>query len=139
MEDILRHQLHPEGIELLKKARAEQGQTVLLSEMVCQVMKPLAKYIGQMDHLLCNHMEFVDGAATGKLQAPIIGAAGGAQLLRSFAQEHSINLATSIGYAAHGSDLLLLSAIGRPCVVNPDMRMRRSAHETDWPIIEYHA
>jgi phosphoserine phosphatase len=33
--------------------------------------------------------------------------------------------------------MLLLSAVGKPCAVNPDFVLRRSARDADWPIIEY--
>ena len=34
-------------------------------------------------------------------------------------------------------DMLLLAAVGKPCAVNPDFVLRRSARDADWPIIEY--
>ena len=53
--------------------------------------------------------------------------------------EHGIDLGRSIAYAGHGPDLLLLAAVGRPCVVNPDFTLRKAAKEADWPVVDYSA
>ena len=33
----------------------------------------------------------------------------------------------------------LLSAVGKPCVVNPDLTLRKAAKEADWPVMDYRA
>jgi phosphoserine phosphatase len=50
-----------------------------------------------------------------------------------------LDLEHSVAYAGHGPDLLLLSTVGIPCVVNPDFTLRKAAKEADWPVVEYTA
>ena len=137
-EDILKGKLLDQGVELMKRARDEGRRVVLLSDGVSSIMEPFARHLKHHDELICNHLEFRDGEATGKLLDPIIGGASGGRWLRQYALEHDLDLAHSAAYGSHGPDMLLLSAVGRPCAVNPDFVLRRSARDADWPIIEYH-
>jgi phosphoserine phosphatase len=57
--------------------------------------------------------------------------------VRRYAQEHAIDLTRSLAYAAHGPDLLLMTAVGSACAVNPDFTLRRAARQADWPILDY--
>ena len=74
---------------------------------------------------------FRDGYATGKLLEPVVGGHDCAGWARGYAQQHGIDLTRSTVYAAHGPDLLLLSAVGQPCVVNPDFTLRRAARQAE--------
>ena len=136
-EDILKDKILDQGVELMKRAQAEGHRVVLLSEGIASIMKPLAQHLRHHDDLLCNHLEFRDGEATGRLLEPIIGAASGGRWLQQYAAEHAIDLAHSVAYGSHGPDMLLLAGVGKPCAVNPDFVLRRSARDADWPIIEY--
>lgn len=137
-EDILKDKLLDQGVELMKRARDDGHRVVLLSDGISAIMEPFARHLKHHDELVCNHLEFRDGEATGKLLEPLIGGASGGRWLRQYAAEHDLDLARSSAYGSHGPDMLLLSAVGRPCAVNPDFVLRRSARDADWPIIEYH-
>lgn len=136
-EDILKDKALDQGLELMKRARDEGRRVVLLSDGISAIMEPFAKHLKHHDELVCNHLEFRDGEATGKLLDPVIGGASGGRWLQQYAAEHDLDLARCAAYGAHGPDMLLLSAVGRPCAVNPDFVLRRSAKDADWPIIEY--
>ena len=136
-DDVLKGKVLETGRDLLKKARADGRRIVLLSEGLSLVMDPLAAYLGGVDDLICNRLEFTDGEATGKLLDPVVGGHDGGRLIARYAAEHGIDLARSVAYAAHGPDMLLLAAVGSPCAVNPDFTLRRAAREADWPVMEY--
>ena len=136
-EDILKDKTLDQGLELMKRARDEGRRVVLLSDGIASIMRPFAQHLRHFDELVCNHLEFRDGEATGKLLDPIVGGASGGRWLQHYAAEHGLDLARSTAYGSHGPDMLLLSAVGRPCAVNPDFVLRRSARDADWPIIEY--
>ncbi len=136
-EDILKDKILDQGVELMKRARAEGRRVVLLSDGISAIMNPLAQHLRHHDDLICNHLEFRDGEATGRLLEPIVGGASGGRWLQHYAAEHDIDLAHSTAYGSHGPDMLLLAAVGKPCAVNPDFVLRRSARDADWPILEY--
>lgn len=136
-DEVLKNKILDRGVELMKQARDEGHVVVLLSEGLSNIMQPLADHLEVVDHLVCNRLDVRNGVATGKLLEPVIGGHDCGRWVREFAQKEHIDLTRSVAYAAHGPDLLLLAAVGEPCVVNPDFTLRRAAQEADWPVVEY--
>lgn len=137
-EDIIQDQVLEGGVELLRKARKDGHRVVLISDGLSQVMTPLVESLRHVDDLICNHLEFRDGRATGRLQDPVVGGHDSARWAERYAADHGVSLSDSVAYAAHGPDMLLMSAVGFPCAVNPDFTLRRAAREADWPVMDYH-
>lgn len=135
-EDVLKHRIYERGRELVKQARRDKHRVLFLSEGIEQVVAQLARELGADDYV-CNRLEFVGGEATGKLLAPVIGGHDGGSWAKRYAGEHGLELSRSLAYAAHGADLLLLSAVGKPCAINPDFALRAAARDADWPVLEY--
>jgi len=135
---ILRKQILNDGVELLKRARREGNRVVLVADSLDQILQPLAAEIGCVDDYVCNHLEFRNGLATGRLVDPVVGGHDSGVWLSQYAQEHQLALAGSTAYASHGPDLLMLTAVGRPCAVNPDFTLRRAATQARWPVLDYH-
>ncbi len=94
----------------------------------------LMEHLGIEDYV-ANHLEFVNGVATGRLLPPVMAAATKASWIRTFAEREGISLSDSFAYSDSMSDLPMLSVVGHPAVVNPDMRLRQTALHHDWPIL----
>ena len=139
VEDVLREKILDSGLELMRKAKKDGHRVVVISEGIASIMEPLREHLRYADDLICNRLEIRDHKATGKLLEPIVGGYEGGRWLRDYARRHELDLERSVAYAGHGPDLLLLSAVGTPCAVNPDFTLRKAARESDWPIIEYKA
>lgn len=139
VEDVLKEKILDTGRELLRKAKRDGHRVVLLSESLEEVMSGLREHLRDVDDVICNRLEYRDHKATGRLLDPVVGGYEGGKWIQAYAQEHGIDLSRSIAYAGHGPDLLLLSAVGRPCAVNPDYTLRKAAKEADWPVVEYTA
>jgi len=136
-EDVLKDKILDQGLELLKRLQGEGHRVVLLSDSIEPIMRPLERHLKHYDELVCNRIEFEDGEATGKLLEPIVGSNVGGRWLDAYAEAHRFDLRRCAAYGAHGPDMLLLSRVGKPCAVNPDFVLRRSARDADWPIVEY--
>jgi phosphoserine phosphatase len=139
VEDVLRERILDSGVELMRKAQRDGHRVVVISENIAEIMDRLREHLRYVDDLVCNRLEYRDNKATGRLVDPIVGGYEGGRWLTEYAREHRIDLSRSVAYAGHGPDLLLLSAVGRPCVVNPDFTLRKAAREADWPVVEYTA
>jgi phosphoserine phosphatase len=139
VEDVLKEKILDSGVELMKKARKDGRHIVVISEGISEIMEELRPHLRYVDELVCNRLEYRDHKATGRLLDPVIGGYEGGRWLRDYAARHEIDLAASVAYAGHGPDLLLLSAVGQPCAVNPDFTLRKAAREADWPVVEYTA
>lgn len=135
---ILRKEILNDGVELLKRARREGNRVVLVADSLDQILQPLAAELGCVDDYVCNHLEFRNGLATGRLVDPVVGGHDSGVWLSQYAQEHQLVLAGSTAYASHGPDILMLTAVGRPCAVNPDFTLRRAATQARWPVLDYH-
>jgi phosphoserine phosphatase len=134
--DILEARIYEKGRELVKQAKKDGHRVVLLSEGIQEVVGRLAEVFGA-DAMISNRMEYEGGEATGKLLDPVIGGHDAGKWVKKYAEEQGIDLKRSTAYAGFGADLLLLSAVGRPCAVNPDFALRAAARDADWPVLEY--
>lgn len=136
--DILKDSILEGGKELIKRCHRDGHRIVLISDNLSQIIDLLVENLGNVDDYVCNHLEFREGKATGRLLDPIVGSHDSALWAEKYALEHGIDLHRSVAYASHGPDILLLSKVGNPCAVNPDFTTRRAAQQAEWPIMDYH-
>ncbi|MGH2821261.1 MAG: HAD family hydrolase, partial [Actinomycetota bacterium] len=78
-----------------------------------------------------------DGRYTGYMQQPPLVGEARAAWLERYAGSHESDLRASYAYADSHSDLPLLSAVGNPIVVNPDLSLYREARRRRWPVEEW--
>jgi HAD superfamily hydrolase (TIGR01490 family) len=133
-EDVLKPAVFPGAFELIDKSRRLGLRQVVVTGALDISVTPLMRYLGIEDYV-ANHLEFVNGEATGRLLPPMIAAATKASWMRSFAERESLSLSDSYAYSDSMSDLPMLSVVGHPAAVNPDMRLRQTALHHDWPIL----
>ncbi len=133
-ESYLLDDLRPTGVDLLERARRRGCANVLVSDLVSEIVQSVAAHL-RVDHVVCNHLEYRGGRATGRLADPIVTRFGGASL-RRFAQEHEIDLSICRAYGASVADQVLLASVQLPCAVFPDRGLRRIAGDLDWPVVE---
>ncbi len=139
VEDVLKEKILDAGLELMKKAKRQGHRIVVISEGISEIMEGLLPHLRHVDDLVCNRLEYKDHKATGRLLDPVVGGYDGGVWLKDYAHRNDIDLDGSVAFAGHGPDLLLLSAVGEPCAVNPDFTLRKAAREADWPVVEYTA
>ncbi|HEV2706482.1 MAG TPA: HAD family phosphatase [Pyrinomonadaceae bacterium] len=133
-EDVLKPAVFPGAFDLIQKSRSLGLRQVVVTGALDISVKPLMQYLGIEDYV-ANHLEFVNGIATGRLLPPVLAAATKASWIRNFAEREGINLSESYAYSDSMSDLPMLSIVGHPAAVNPDMRLRQTALHHDWPVL----
>jgi phosphoserine phosphatase len=92
------------------------------------------KHLG-IDDYAANRLEFVNGYATGRILPPIMASATKAKWMREYAERENINLSESYAYSDSISDLPMLSIVGHPVAINPDFRLKQTATQHDWAIL----
>src|SRR5580698_1919954 len=97
-------------------------------------MDRLVKHVGASGHI-SNRLEIKDGYATGKLLRPIVAGPEKARLLREWAKARGADLGDCFAYSDSYSDVPMLSVVGYPCAVNPDLRLLKLARTYAWPVI----
>jgi len=133
-EGVLKPAIYPGAIELIEKSRSLGLRQVVVTGALDLSVVPLMKYLG-IDDYVTNRLEFVNGVATGRLLPPVVAAATKASWIRTFAEREGLSLSDSYAYTDSMSDLPMLSVVGHPAAVNPDMRLRQTALHHDWPIL----
>jgi len=134
-ESVISKSIFPGAYELVDKSKRLGLRQVLVTGAIDFTVKPLIKHLG-FDDYVCNHLEFVDGRATGRLKPPIMAAATKASWMRIYAEKEGLNLSSCYAYSDSMSDLPMLSVVGHPTAVNPDLRLRNTALQHDWPILD---
>lgn len=133
-EEVIRPRIYPRVPELLAQARRAGLKLVIVSGGLDFIVRPLAKHLG-VDDFIASTLEFERGYATGQLGRPHVAGAQKAVLIRDYADEHGIDLRRSHAYTDSYSDYAMLTVVGHPTAVNPDLRLRTVARSYDWPII----
>lgn len=133
-EDVLKPNIFPGSMELLQKSRSFGLRQVIVTGALDIMVKPLMGYM-EIDDFVANRLEFVNGRATGRLLPPVLASATKASWIRTYAEREGINLNESYAYTDSMSDLPMLSVVGHPAVINPDMQLRATALHHDWPIL----
>jgi len=133
-ETVLKPAVFPGAYELIEKSRSLGLRQIVVTGALDLSVKPLMEHLGIEDYV-ANHLEFVNGVATGRLLPPVMAAATKASWIRTFAEREGVSLSESFAYSDSMSDLPMLSVVGHPAAVNPDMRLRQTALHHDWPIL----
>jgi HAD superfamily hydrolase (TIGR01490 family) len=133
-ENVLRPAIFPGAFELIEKSRSLGLRQVVVTGALDFSVEPLMRHLG-IETYVSNRLEFVNGIATGRLLPPVLAAATKASWIRNYAEQEGINLSESYAYTDSMSDLPMLSIVGHPAAVNPDMRLKQTALHHDWPIL----
>jgi HAD superfamily hydrolase (TIGR01490 family) len=134
-ENVLKPAIYPGAYELIDKSKRLGLRQVLVTGAIDYTVIPLARHLG-LDDWVCNRLEFVDGVATGRLLPPVMAAATKASWMRVYCEREGLSLSDSYSYSDSMSDLPMLSVVGHPAAVNPDYRLRNTALQHDWPILD---
>jgi len=134
-EDVIKPAIFPRAQDLIDEARRAGCKVVLVTGALDFTMRPLARHFGA-DDLIANKMQFVGGKATGRVIPPIIEGANKANVIREYCEQQGISLMKSHAYSDSASDYAMLTIVGRPTAVNPDLRLRSLARSYNWPILD---
>jgi HAD superfamily hydrolase (TIGR01490 family) len=133
-EDVIKAAIYDDAQDLIDEARRAGCRIVFVSGALDFTMRPLARHL-KADDLIANKMQFVGGKATGKVIPPIIEGANKANVIRDYCELHGLMLNKSHAYTDSASDYAMLTVVGRPTAVNPDLRLRALARSYNWPIL----
>ena len=133
-ENVLKPAVFPGARSLIAKSKSLGLRQVVVTGALDFSVAPLMEHLG-VDDYVANRLEFVNGVATGRLLPPVLASATKASWIRNYAEREGLNLNDSYAYSDSMSDLPMLSIVGHPAAVNPDMRLRQTALHHDWPIL----
>jgi HAD superfamily hydrolase (TIGR01490 family) len=130
----IRPAIYPGARDLVQRSLGLGHDVVLVSGAVDVLMTRLAAHLGATG-IIANRLEFQEGYATGKLLRPVVAGPEKARLVREWSRDRGQDLDDCFAYSDSYSDVPMLSVVGHPCVVNPDLRLAKLARTYDWPVI----
>ena len=133
--EVLRPAIHPGTPQLLEQSRRAGCRIVFVTGALDFTMTELSAHLGA-DDLIANRMHFVEGVATGRVVPPIVEGAHKALIVRDYCVREGLALDKSHAYSDSFSDYPMLTVVGHPAAVNPDLRLRNVARAYEWPILE---
>ncbi len=134
-ENVLKPAIFPGTPDLIEKSKKLGHLQVVITGALDFSVAPLASYLG-IEVFAANRLEFVNGIATGRLLPPVMASATKATWIRQYAEENEINLSKSFAYSDSISDLPMLSIVGHPVAISPDFRLKQTALQHDWAILD---
>lgn len=134
-EEILKPAIFPGTFELIETSKKIGQRQVVLTGALDFTIEKLMNYLG-IDEYQANRLEFVNGYATGRILPPVMASATKAKWMREYAEREGINLSESYAYSDSISDLPMLSIVGHPVAVNPDFRLKQTAIQHDWAVLD---
>ncbi|MEY2471690.1 MAG: hypothetical protein QOK28_1019, partial [Actinomycetota bacterium] len=112
----------PYARPIIDEHRAAGRPLVLATTTPYELIRPLAERLG-FDDVVATRYAHADGVLTGALEGGFVWSQGKLAAVRTWAEEHGVDLADSYAYSDSIYDAPLLSAVGHPHAVNPDPRL----------------
>jgi HAD superfamily hydrolase (TIGR01490 family) len=134
-EKVLKPAIYPGTPDLIAAGKKIGQRQVVLTGALDFTIERLMDHLG-IDDFKANYMEFVNGYSTGRIIPPVMASATKAKWIREYAERENINLSESYAYSDSISDLPMLSIVGHPVAVNPDFRLKQTALQHDWAILD---
>ena len=134
-EEVLKPAIFDGTFELIQTSKKIGQRQVVLTGALDFTIEKLMNYL-EIDDYAANCLEFVNGYATGRILPPVMASATKAKWMREYAERENINLSDSYAYSDSISDLPMLSIVGHPVAVNPDFRLKQTAIQHDWAVLD---
>ncbi len=135
-DESMAHRIWP-GTRALAQLHLDQGQRVwLVTAAPIEIATIIARRLG-LTGALGTVAEHVDGVYTGKLVGEMLHGPAKAVAVRELAERFGLDLARCSAYSDSYNDLPMLEAVGDPCAINPDHRLREHARRQGWRIRDY--
>lgn len=135
-DEVLALRIFPGTKKLLDDHLAKGHQVWLVTASPVEVGRVVAKRMGATG-ALGTTPEQEGGYYTGRLNGPMLHGAGKAEAITKLAAEQGLDLAASYAYGDSINDQYMLGAVGHPCAINPDSKLRSFAQEHGWDIKEF--
>ena len=97
-DTVIQPSIYPGAYQLIDKSRRLGLRQVLVTGALDITAGPLVRHL-ELDDAVTNHLEFVDGKATGRLLPPVMAAATKASWIRVYAEKEGLNLTECYSYS----------------------------------------
>jgi len=135
-DEILAMRVFPGTKALIDEHRAQGHQVWFVTASPVEIGRLIARRLGATG-ALGTVAEHQGGYYTGRLVGDMLHGEGKAVAVRELAARTELRLADCFAYGDSMNDAPMLGAVGHPCAINPDGRLRRHAKKLRWPIQDF--
>jgi putative phosphoserine phosphatase/1-acylglycerol-3-phosphate O-acyltransferase len=132
---ILTGRVQPFARQLMDAHRAAGRPVVLATTSPFDMVKPFADELGLDDVIATRYGVDEEGHYDGAIVGNFVWGTGKLAAVRSWADDHDVDVGGSWAYSDSVYDYPLLSAVRHPHAVNPDPRLRAVALLRRWPTL----
>jgi HAD superfamily hydrolase (TIGR01490 family) len=126
-----------EGTRELTQRHLNAGQRVwLVTATPVELASILARRLG-LTGALGTVAETMDGVYTGRLVGGLLHGEAKAAAVQALSAREGLDLARCAAYSDSVNDMPMLTLVGHPNVVNPDVALRAEARSRDWPVHDF--
>jgi HAD superfamily hydrolase (TIGR01490 family) len=128
----------PEDARALLQRHRAAGETLVLTTATNRVVSEFTAVDLGVDHYLCTELELFGGRYTGRTHGILNMRTGKIDRLRQWAAEQGLPervLRDASFYSDSINDLVVLSVVRRPIVVDPDPRLESTALRNGWTVL----
>jgi HAD superfamily hydrolase (TIGR01490 family) len=135
-DEMLADKIWP-GTLALARMHEDAGQRVwLVTATPIEVAEVIAERLG-LSGAIGTVPEHADGVYTGRLVGQPMHGQAKAKAVAELAEREGLALRKCAAYSDSANDIPLLSLVGHPVAVNPDMKLRAHARAHGWQIQDY--
>jgi HAD superfamily hydrolase (TIGR01490 family) len=135
-DEIMSHRIFA-GTRALAQQHLDEGRRVwLVTATPVELARIIADRLG-LTGALGTVAEIEQGVYTGRLAGPPLHGEAKAAAVAALAERESLDLARCSAYSDSVNDLPMLSLVGDPVAVNPDVSLRRLARERGWRTVDF--
>jgi putative phosphoserine phosphatase/1-acylglycerol-3-phosphate O-acyltransferase len=129
--------LVPGARTAIAEQRAAGRGLVMATTSPRPFVEPFAERLG-FDDVVATEWERRDGpdgeVFTGRMTGEFVWGRSKADAVRTWAEQHEVDLTASWAYSDSYFDAPLLAMVGHPVAVNPDLQLRLTAAIRGWPV-----
>jgi HAD superfamily hydrolase (TIGR01490 family) len=123
------------AVRRIREHKAAGHTTILITGAVRPLTRPLEPLF---DEIVAAELAVDDrGRCTGFLSGPPLVGESRAAWIKHRARGTNIDLSKSYAYADSHSDLPMLTTVGNPVAVSPDVSLFRAARAARWQIVDW--
>jgi HAD superfamily hydrolase (TIGR01490 family) len=135
-DQVLCLRIFPGTLKLLNGHLSAGHQVWLVTASPVEIGELIARRLGATG-ALGTVAEHKDGFYTGRLVGDMLHGKEKARAVQALAERENLDLPASFAYGDSVNDVPILSAVGHPCAINPEPRLRRHAKSVGWPVREF--
>jgi HAD superfamily hydrolase (TIGR01490 family) len=125
------------GTRELTQRHLQAGQRVwLVTATPVELASIVARRLG-LTGALGTVAETRDGVYTGRLVGGLLHGEAKAAAIQALADREGLDLARCSAYSDSLNDLPMLTLVGHPNAVNPDLGLRAEARKQGWPVYDF--